>query len=741
MDDRIPDWQTLSLFGSSPALNFAQLVSSSGTENVYQYTFTAPSTFNSTLPPQYQNIYGGNHYKILVNVLIGGQGGTSSQQVVEDLSDNNFAINPIRIEPTICGRLSTPSITVLAPNGGESYSAGQGIPVKWKTCNMPKGFLVTAQLNNSVANTGISPLRPENIVNSSTSNTTANDGQEIFYLPSAAEGATVSGLYGYGNNFRILLAMHDPSGNSWPTGNNPTDQSDNLFAINPNQTQTCHITNPSITVLSPNGGEVFQAGQQITLKWESCNIPATQPVLIVLEGNFNQGYQLNNLAGLSFEPNMLNDGIEVVTLPTLGPWPHWNLMQFGEKYKIKVVTQIGTASDLSDNLFTINDSTPPPTGEKVYIMGGNDNHVWTPFNDVWSSSEGTNWIQKTSNAQWSKRFGLTSLFYNNKIWIFGGSDGNLRNDVWSSSDGVNWTQVTANAPWAPRGWHTSLVFNNRMWIIGGASDINVGASLDDVWSSSDGVNWTQMTSNASWGNRAFHASMVFNNKMWVIGGNDYQGGPYLNDVWSSSDGVNWTQVTANAGWPARTNPTGLTYGGKIWIMGGNASFPYFNDVWSSIDGINWIQSTQHAAWSPRYGFPVVVLNNKMTIFGGVESQTVPNDSTINDVWTSSDGVTWTQMTLSAPWTARNFFTAVVNSQNLGKNAEHKTTSTPSLKETLRVGSKGEAVETLQQLLGIKVDGVYGQGTATKVKEWQAKNGLKADGAFGAKSWTKINSSN
>lgn len=93
MDDRIPDWQTLSLFGSSPALNYAKLISSNGNENIYEYSFTAPKTFNDSLPKQYQNIYGGNHYKILANVLIGGQGGTPTQQIVEDYSDNNFSIN------------------------------------------------------------------------------------------------------------------------------------------------------------------------------------------------------------------------------------------------------------------------------------------------------------------------------------------------------------------------------------------------------------------------------------------------------------------------------------------------------------------------------------------------------------------------------------------------------------------------------------------------------------------------
>ncbi|HAE36465.1 MAG: hypothetical protein UR85_C0005G0027 [Candidatus Nomurabacteria bacterium GW2011_GWF2_35_66] len=55
--------------------------------------------------------------------------------------------------------------------------------------------------------------------------------------------------------------------------------------------------------------------------------------------------------------------------------------------------------------------------------------------------------------------------------------------------------------------------------------------------------------------------------------------------------------------------------------------------------------------------------------------------------------------------------------------------------TLKVGSKGEAVKTLQTLVGADVDGSFGPQTALKVKAWQAANGLEADGLFGNKSKT------
>ncbi len=58
--------------------------------------------------------------------------------------------------------------------------------------------------------------------------------------------------------------------------------------------------------------------------------------------------------------------------------------------------------------------------------------------------------------------------------------------------------------------------------------------------------------------------------------------------------------------------------------------------------------------------------------------------------------------------------------------------------TLKVGSKGEAVKTLQTLVGANADGNFGQMTKAKVMAWQANNGLTADGMFGKASKAKAN---
>lgn len=51
--------------------------------------------------------------------------------------------------------------------------------------------------------------------------------------------------------------------------------------------------------------------------------------------------------------------------------------------------------------------------------------------------------------------------------------------------------------------------------------------------------------------------------------------------------------------------------------------------------------------------------------------------------------------------------------------------------TLKIGSKGDSVKSLQKSLGITADGIYGKQTAKAVKDYQSANKLTADGIAGS----------
>lgn len=55
-------------------------------------------------------------------------------------------------------------------------------------------------------------------------------------------------------------------------------------------------------------------------------------------------------------------------------------------------------------------------------------------------------------------------------------------------------------------------------------------------------------------------------------------------------------------------------------------------------------------------------------------------------------------------------------------------------QTIKKGSKGNAVKVWQIIIGAAADGIFGSGTERMTKTWQSNHGLTADGIVGAKSW-------
>lgn len=110
------------------------------------------------------------------------------------------------------------------------------------------------------------------------------------------------------------------------------------------------ISKPSIKVLSPNGGEVYKAGDKITVKWVSCNV-STNKELVASFYYLRPGSNAGNVsASVS-----LNDGIEILTIPE-------NSEILGKFYKVTVEESAGPDTkeylgDSSDNTFTINSAS------------------------------------------------------------------------------------------------------------------------------------------------------------------------------------------------------------------------------------------------------------------------------------------------------------------------------------------------------------------------------------------------
>src|SRR5437016_4526393 len=120
------------------------------------------------------------------------------------------------------------------------------------------------------------------------------------------------------------------------------------------------------------------------------------------------------------------------------------------------------------------------------------------------------------------------------MWVIGGIGSSIYNDIWSSVDGVTWTLENGSPAFSTRFGHNCLVYNNRMWVSGGYHSTNPAANADnEVWSSADGITWTQENASPVFAPRGYPSSVVYNQAMWVIGRRASIGN-YFADVWNLS---------------------------------------------------------------------------------------------------------------------------------------------------------------------------------------------------------------
>ena len=159
------------------------------------------------------------------------------------------------------------------------------------------------------------------------------------------------------------------------------------------------------------------------------------------------------------------------------------------------------------------------------------------------------------------------------------------------------------------------------------------------------------------------AVVVFKNKMWILGGTeDYYFGDeksLKNDVWSSDDGKQWTLATEHAGWSPRAYHQAVVLGDKIYLFGGGNYVPTYearSDVWSSDDGVHWHQVTASAPWHPRLWFSAVTYRDRIWVLGGWSNNPSQN---WGDVWYSRDGKSWQQLQSKKIWKERHEHSAYV----------------------------------------------------------------------------------
>lgn len=214
------------------------------------------------------------------------------------------------------------SIAVTSPNGGEQFTAGSTTNITWSSSGVA-AVLIEFTTNNGVSWSQIA----NNVV--STGVYTWNP------LPAVSSG-----------NCKIRIS---DAGDSIPSA-----QSQNTFTI---------VPQPSVRVISPNGGEIYYSGTTRTINWESASL---EKVKLEFTTNNGSSWQI-------ISDSTESDGSFDWSVPVLS----------SSLCKVRVSGIInGTPSDVSDAVFSITNVQPQsitvtsPNGGESFTAGVPQRLTW-----------------------------------------------------------------------------------------------------------------------------------------------------------------------------------------------------------------------------------------------------------------------------------------------------------------------------------------------------------------------------
>lgn len=273
------------------------------------------------------------------------------------------------------------------------------------------------------------------------------------------------------------------------------------------------------------------------------------------------------------------------------------------------------------------------------------------------------WRRFDNVDSWQHRDGAGLLLLDGELYLLGGWIwGQVTSEVWKSRDLVHW-EFLGNAPWPARHGSAWLVHEHKLWVIGG--DL-----YDDVWSSPDGVAWTQEASHAPFGPRYTPNAASVGGRIVVYGGQSWQTGTGCDfcvaeasrEVWSSADGRRWQLANAQAPWQGRGLIHGsIVHDGEIFLVGGglkavpagehySETVAERGDAWSSHDGVAWTRRSEALPFTPRTHFSVVATPQGCYVSdGSVGTQA----NVVNDLFFAADCVSYAPVPDTPPLEPRH----------------------------------------------------------------------------------------
>jgi uncharacterized protein YggU (UPF0235/DUF167 family) len=303
--------------------------------------------------------------------------------------------------------------------------------------------------------------------------------------------------------------------------------------------------------------------------------------------------------------------------------------------------------------FEINDVQLPVVSDsglasfknKMWVMTGNSAD-YSSGTRAFSSEDGNNWKNYSDIAEFTLRFSPGFLTFDEELHVIGGNYyGATLTDVWSSGDGIDWEQKVATYD-PDTGSYSTLAntttshvveFDGQLW----------ASSHNDLYKSDDGKDWRKVTTtgypNISYG---LSKLIVYPDVGLVLLTHNHSTNGFFNySQFFSADGINWTglgdSVSQGNQFKNEIGFDAVWFNDKAWVIGGYANGATSNEVWSSDLAGQWQQEVSAQESFPGRQYPAaVVWNDKIWLTGGRDAA----GGVLDDVWSSENGKDWTLVT-------------------------------------------------------------------------------------------------
>lgn len=437
---------------------------------------------------------------------------------INDISDNVFSI------------VAVPTVTVLVPNGGESWAAGTNQNITWSfvsitnvkieyTTNNGSSWLniVSDTLADAVTYSWTVPNTPTTQARvrvSDGANASVNDiSDNVFTIqppqsitvtsPNGGETWNVSSVQNItwsstsianvkieystnnGTNWAAIIASTPASAGtySWTVPNTPTiqgrvrisdaanasvnDISDNVFSI---------AAVPTVTVLVPNGGESWVAGTNQNITWSSVSVTNVK-----IEYTTNNGTNWTTI---------------IASTPASAGTYAWTVPNTPTTQgRVRISDTSNTSlNDISNNVFTIvlpsYVTVTSPNGGENWRPATTQNITWhsNGLNNIkirYSANNGSSWnniVQNTSAATGSYSWVVPNTPTNQAIIQISNASGTISDvsdNTFTISTGA---AITVNTPNGGEAWHIGTT-QYITWISAGITNVKI------EYSTNSGSSW------------------------------------------------------------------------------------------------------------------------------------------------------------------------------------------------------------------------------------------------------------